>query len=357
MEDRIPRILVVESDTDVLRDVPVWLTRAGYSAVTASDASETRTLLGTDTFDLVVTELNMPGLPALDLLAFLQAKGSGSAFLIMTSEADRDAATEALEAGADGHLLKPFRERDLLIHVARGLERRQLKQLAEKWQAGEDAGADAPQERQLRREEEIVFRLLGAIGRRSDETEEHVRRVGLYSSLLARNIGWDERATEEIRLAAPMHDLGEIGIPDGIIVKPGALSVEEFALMKKHTEIGASVLEGSDSSLLQMAKDIALCHHEKWDGTGYPAGLSGEAIPEAARIVAIADVYDALLSERVYRLPLSEDEALSIMLANRGKYFDPRIFDSFLRLLPEFRAIRGIVQDEEDLSIDFGDLA
>jgi len=139
------------------------------------------------------------------------------------------------------------------------------------------------------------------------------------------------------------------------LLKPGKLSVEEFALIKKHTVIGANLLEGSTIPMLRMARDIALCHHEKWDGTGYPNGLAGTDIPEAARIVAVVDVYDALVSERVYRPPLPQEEALSIMVASREKYFDPKILDCFLRLLPEIELVNGTQVHEEDLAIDFGD--
>ncbi len=207
----------------------------------------------------------------------------------------------------------------------------------------------------MEREEEIVFRLMAALGVRSDESTHHVRRVGLNAALLAKHLGWTPDAIADIRLAASLHDIGEMGVPDSILLKPGKLSVEEFALIKKHTEIGAGLLEGSTATMLRMARDIALWHHEKWDGTGYPQGLAGTEIPEAARIVAVVDVYDVLVSERVYRPPLPEDEAYSIMLANRGKYFEPRILDCFLRLLPEIELVKGTDLHEEDLAIDFDD--
>ncbi|MBI5572749.1 MAG: HD domain-containing protein [Desulfomonile tiedjei] len=343
MEDRTAKVLVVCQEPEALEELSGWFASEGYSCVTTTRSDDADKLLRSDRFDLVLGDLDMPGLPAADLLALVQTLPSIPAVLTATTLENRETAAMSVEAGADSYILKPFMRKDVLIHAAAALKRpRQVS-------AAEDQAA-------REREEEIVFRLLAAIGRRSDETEEHVRRVGLYASVLADGLGWAAEPTREIRLAAALHDIGEVAIPDSILVKAGRLSPEEYALMKKHTEIGANALDGSELSVLRMARDIALAHHEKWDGTGYPKGIVGEDIPECARIVAIADVYDALLSERVYRLPLSEDEAFAIMVANKGKYFDPRIFDCFLRLLPEFRMIRGLMQDDDDLSIDFSEL-
>jgi putative two-component system response regulator len=176
------------------------------------------------------------------------------------------------------------------------------------------------------REEEIVLRLVQAAEYRDDETGEHIRRVGRYASEIARAAGWTAVETDNIRLAAPMHDVGKIGVPDAILRKPGKLTPEEFVVIQTHPTIGARILERSKVPLLEMARDIALCHHEKWDGSGYPRGLRGEDIPISARIVAVCDVYDALVSDRVYRLAYPKDEALAIMSESNGKHFDPSVF-------------------------------
>lgn len=190
------------------------------------------------------------------------------------------------------------------------------------------------------REEEIALRLVAASEYRDQETGAHVRRIGSYCVALAAALGWGSEATDEIRLAAPMHDIGKIGIPDGILLKPGRLSEEEFAVMKQHTIIGARILGGTNIPLLEAARQIALCHHERWDGTGYPACLVGNAIPAAARLVAVADVYDALTHERVYKAAMPEEETLVIMREGRGSHFDPEVFDCFLTILATFRRIR-----------------
>jgi HD-GYP domain-containing protein (c-di-GMP phosphodiesterase class II) len=183
------------------------------------------------------------------------------------------------------------------------------------------------------REEEIALRLVSAADSRDDgETGAHIRRLGLYSALMAKHLDWSEEQIDEIRIAAPMHDIGKIGIPDRILKKPGRLTSEEFEVMKTHAEIGARILSNSQSSLVQMAREIALGHHEKWEGSGYPSGLVGDEIPISARIVAIVDVFDALIHKRVYKDAMDVQQALDIMREGRGSHFDPDLFDLFIEL-------------------------
>ena len=196
-----------------------------------------------------------------------------------------------------------------------------------------------------RAHEETTLRLLSAACYRDEETGDHIKRTGCYCELFAEVLGWPADQVQNIRLAAPMHDLGKIGISDTILRKPGKLTPQEFAVMKTHTVIGARILEGSESAILQMAHEIALAHHERWDGTGYPRGLAGLEIPESARILAIVDVYDALTHRRVYHEALPEDKAMEIMEQGRGKHFDPFLFPVFLSLLP---GIRRIAQQNPD---------
>ncbi len=196
--------------------------------------------------------------------------------------------------------------------------------------------------------EETIHRLVRASLYRDEETGAHIRRTGLCSELMAATAGWASERVDQIRLAAPMHDVGKIGIPDAILCKPGKLTPEEFAIMQTHTELGAKMLAGSASPVLNMAQAIAMCHHERWDGTGYPAGLAGLEIPEEARIVAIVDVYDALSHDRVYRKAIPETQVLAMMKNQRGKHFDPRLFDIFMSLLPEMRAISQAVPDDDE---------
>lgn len=198
-----------------------------------------------------------------------------------------------------------------------------------------------------KREEEIVTRLVAAAGARDDETGAHVRRIGLYCELMGKCLGWDAGRTDDIRLAATMHDIGKIGVPDAVFLKPGKLDAREWEIMKTHAAIGGEMLEGSRIPLLQMAADIACYHHERYDGSGYAKGLSGEKIPIAARMTAIADVYDALVHRRVYKDPIPEDEVIAIMNDEAGKHFDPHLLKIFFDHIDEISEIRLSNQDNE----------
>lgn len=193
------------------------------------------------------------------------------------------------------------------------------------------------------REHEIAVRLLAAASTRDGETGGHVRRIGLYSGVLGETLGWEPSRVEDIRVAAPMHDIGKIAIPDAVLRKPGRLTNEEFGLMQQHTVIGAKMLGGSDIPLLQMATEIALCHHEKWNGTGYPHGRKGSEIPIAARVVTIVDVYDAMISRRVYKEPIPEREVIETMRAASGSDFDPELFNAFEAALDAIHQIRDLI--------------
>ena len=187
--------------------------------------------------------------------------------------------------------------------------------------------------------EETIHRLVTAVNYRDHETGAHVKRTGLYSEVFAEALGWSPEEIDNFRLAAPMHDVGKLSIPDAILRKPGELTAEEFEIMKGHTIVGAQLLRDADTPVLQLARQVALCHHERWDGTGYPKGLAGLEIPESARIVAIVDAYDAMTHDRVYRPALAEEEAVARMQEDSGRHFDPFLFSVFLALLPELRRI------------------
>lgn len=187
---------------------------------------------------------------------------------------------------------------------------------------------------------DTITRLAVAAEYKDVDTAAHIERMSRYSALLARAVGMDDDYVDMMRLASPMHDVGKIGIPDAILLKPGKLTDAEFDHMKKHTEIGARILAGSDVPLLKMSEQIALCHHEKWDGTGYPRGLRGEEIPVEGRIVALADVFDALTSRRCYKPAFTVEKALEIIREGQGKHFDPQCVDAFLSALGEVLEIK-----------------
>jgi len=187
---------------------------------------------------------------------------------------------------------------------------------------------------------EIIKRLGLAAEYRDNETGLHIVRMSQISALLAKAAGLDDVEAEMVLNASPMHDIGKIGIPDHILLKPGKLNSEEWVTMQTHTTIGARILSGHHSSLLEMACEIALTHHEKWDGSGYPKGLKGNDIPLTGRIVALADVFDALTSERPYKHAWTARDAVTLIKEDSGKHFDPRLVEQFLSLLPEIVAIK-----------------
>ena len=345
--EQATKILVVDDEPNVCELLSRWLTAEGYSCDVASNGGAAIELLKREQHHLVVSDIMMPGMSGLDLLTFIKDSFPEVAVILVTAVDDRKTAIMTLELGAYGYVIKPFDRNEILINVANALERRRLNLLSQEYEQSLESEVREKTREIKEREEEIVLRLISASGFRDDETGAHIRRIGLYASVIAKDLGWNQESVSDIRLAAAMHDVGKIGIPDSILLKPGKLTPEEFEMMKKHTTIGGQLLGSSNACLLQMAKEIALSHHEKWDGSGYPAGLAGEAIPESGRIVALADVYDALVMDRVYRPAIPEPEALSMMTSNRGTHFDPRIFDRFVALLPKIRRIKQEVQDED----------
>jgi putative two-component system response regulator len=253
-------------------------------------------------------------------------------------------------------------ETDCLLILKKPFDNIEVRQLASalvaKWNLAQKASCTMRELQETVQEQtrairsahdETVYRLVRASLCRDEETGAHIRRTGLCSELLAAAAGWDPEQIELLRLAAPMHDVGKIGIPDSVLRKRGELTPEELNMMKAHTVLGANMLAGSESPVFWMARDIAMYHHERWDGTGYPSGLAGDEIPEAARIVAIVDVYDALTHGRVYRKELPESKVIKMMQDDRGTHFDPRLLDIFMSLLPEMRAIAQAAPDEEGL--------
>ncbi len=341
-------ILVVDDEQSVRGLMARWLADAGYQCLTAGDAPEAWQCLQEHEVDLVTTDINMPGQSGIDLLRQITPAFPDLGVIMLTANGDSDTAIGALTAGACGYLIKPVLRTELLFHVTRALERRQL--ILENRQHTLDL------ERRVleltmavrRAHEETIHRLLAAAMFHDDETGAHVRRTGLFGEVLAVTAGWPDSQVEDLRLAAPMHDIGKIGIPDAILRKPGSLTEAEFEVMKSHTTLGANMLAGSDWPVLKLGCQIALNHHERWDGLGYPAGRKETAIPECARIVAIVDVYDALTHNRVYRPALPEAEALVLMEQGRGTHFDPRLLYLFFQALPEIRGIAREYPDDAD---------
>jgi cyclic di-GMP phosphodiesterase len=344
MEEAAPRVLIVDDEPYIRELIQRCLEMEGYECSTAAHAEAALTELAVDDYELLVSDIHMPGMSGMELLTIVRQRHPDLAVLMVTGVDDRKVGIQALRLGAFGYLIKPFDVNELAINAANALQRRQHALLS---QAAQDRleGEVRRRTKQIRRrEEEIALRLVAAAEFRDADTGTHVRRIGLYAAALAKLLGWPGSRIDDLRVAAMMHDIGKIGVPDSILLKPGPLLPEEFEIIKQHTVIGARILEHSDISLLQMAREIALSHHERWEGGGYPAGLSREAIPESARIVAVCDVYDALVHARVYRPAVPEPEVLEFLRSQRDRHFDPRILDPFLGEVDTFRAIREEVQ-------------
>jgi putative two-component system response regulator len=255
--------------------------------------------------------------------------------IILTAEHDRGHLLKALTEGARDFVGKPFDRTELLMRVRNLLDAQLANRLLNDQKAVLEQMVHVRTEALKQTRLQVVQRLGRAAEYRDNETGLHILRMSQISALLAKSLGWNPDNCELMLHASPMHDIGKIGIRDDILLKPGKLTVEEFKIMKTHATIGADMLAGDDSELLQLAHAIALTHHEKWDGSGYPAGLAGEAIAQAGRIVAVADVFDALTSVRPYKKAWRVADAVAYLREHSGKHFDPEVVDHFMRLLPE----------------------
>ncbi|MGE0759320.1 MAG: HD domain-containing phosphohydrolase, partial [Pirellulaceae bacterium] len=320
-------VLVVDDESPIRMLLCRWLGTAGYRCIQAESPSAAWSQLTSEPIDLVLCDLRMPGKSGLEMLREISDTYPHVAVIILTGQADTRLAIDALTHGASAYLIKPIESAELLLQIERALERRRL--LFERERHMQRLEEKVRQQTRALRiaHEETIHCLISASMWRDEETGAHIRRVGLCGAIMAEAIGWSTTAVEYLRLAAPMHDVGKIGIPDAILRKPGTLTPEEFAIMKTHTAIGARMLAGSPSPMLQMAEEIARCHHERWDGRGYPNNLYGTAIPESARIVSIVDVFDALTHDRVYRPAIPMEKALAMMDGERGRHFEPRLLD------------------------------
>lgn len=342
-----PKILVVDDESGVRDVLCRWFVRAGYRCAGAADAAAAWSYLQDHEVQLVTLDINMPGRSGLELLADVKRDFPETQVIMLTARGEPQIAIDALTHGAYGYLIKPAETEELLLQAARALEHRELLIARRRYTRDLETKVREQTLTIRRAHEETIHRLVEASMFRDEETGAHIQRVGLYSEVLAEALGWPAAEIDKLRMAAPMHDVGKIGIPDTILQKPGKLTDGEFKVMKTHTTIGAKMLSGSESPMLQMAQEIAFCHHERWDGTGYPQRLSGPFIPESARIVAIVDVYDALSHDRVYRPAMAEEKVLAILNDGRGTHFDPMLLHLFLGLLPEMRQIAGQNPDEE----------
>jgi putative two-component system response regulator len=333
------RILVIDDEPANTRIIGRILARAGFTDVILSNQPmQALALFQECTPDLVLLDLQMPGMDGFEVLEQLRTVIPPDTFLpilILTGNASVDARQRALRAGAKDFLLKPFDTMEVVLRIRNLLETRTLHLLLAAQNRSLETKVQERTQALNEAQVEMLQRLASTAEVRDDDTGQHTIRVGELAGRLARALGLPAHTTQLIRSTAPLHDLGKIGIPDGVLLKPGRLTPEEFDIMKGHTTIGARILSGGHSELLQVAERIALTHHERWDGSGYPLGLAGSAIPLEGRVVAVVDFWDALTHDRPYRGAVPVAEVLDMVRAGRGSHFDPEVADSFLALITE----------------------
>ena len=355
IEDVGAPVLVVDDDSAIRRILVRILGRAGYECCEAPDPSVALLLADAQEFSLVTCDVNMPGGSGLELVRNLRTRHPDIAMLMVSGQDDPATAAVATELGAYGYVVKPFDVNEIIIAAANALRRRHLeienrihREHLEHLVSQRTSDLTATVQRLLSTEqalresqEEAIRRLAFAAEFRDPTTGAHINRMSRTSELLAERSGLGHEKAELIRIASPMHDIGKIGVSDEVLRKPGKLTPEEMAEMRKHPVIGSQILAGSDSELLRLGGLIALTHHERWDGAGYPFQVAGEEIPIEGRVVAIADVFDALTSERSYKPAFEVDHAVAIMTDEREKHFDPALLDVFFTLIDE---ISGLAQ-------------
>jgi len=338
-ENPVARVLVVDDEPAACKLLCIIL-QPDYSCDTASNGAEALVALQRERFDAVISDLQMPGMSGMDLLLQARLRQPHVAFLVTTGVDDVDVGVQAMRSGADDYLVKPLVENVVRASLERALHKRHLEQEVEKYrQHLEEMVVERTQQlratlRQIERSYEDTLRALGAaIDLRDSETEGHSQRVCRYSVEMARAMSWPDQDLENLARGAYLHDIGKLGIPDGILLKAGPLTPEERSTMQTHVQIGFELVKGIP--FLLAASDIVYQHHERYDGSGYPHGLKGDEIIPGARIFAIADSFDAITSDRPYRRGSTLEFGRETIRRESGQLFDPRVVDVFLGIAIE----------------------
>jgi len=344
------KILIVDDNPSNVALLEAVLEEEEYENIfSTTDPFQVLPLHQEHQFDLFLLDIRMPGLSGIEVLQQLRevTRDDFLPVIVLTAQTDQQTRQQALEAGAKDFITKPFEDWEVLLRIENTLQTRL-------YYTRQVVRADLLENEVLKRTKEIlatqfeIVQRLGAAGElRDNETGAHVNRMSQTCSLLALKRGLGKDFSEQLLYASTMHDVGKIGIPDSILLKPGKLSSEEWQVMQQHPKIGARIIGDNDSRLIALARETALYHHEKWDGTGYPHKIAGEQIPISARIAAISDVFDALTSERPYKKAWTVEKAIGVLKEEAGKHFEPVMVDLFVENLPGIIEIKQRYLDQE----------
>ncbi len=330
------------------------LNKEGFEVVEATNGQEAIEILKEQAIDLILMDLMMPIMDGFEATKIIKEDDElcSIPLIVISALSDKQAITKCLKLGANDYLTKPIDIFEFQLKVKNAIKLGSYQNMLKNHKKIlEQEVAEKTQELQLalyelQKNEKDIISILGKTAEfRDNETSMHTVRVGEISALISKKLNFSDEDAELMRLAAPMHDMGKVGIPDSILLKPGKLDDYEFEIMKTHSTIGHTILSHKDSPLLKLAAQIAITHHEKYNGYGYPNGLSADEIPLSGAIVAVVDVFDALLSERPYKKAFSLEKTLEIIKNDSGTHFNPKVVDVFLNSLDEIMQIRQSFQD------------